>query len=97
MTQLNNEQKQLLFDYCLGLTAENETAEAQALIASNEQAAEIHSKLNANLAPLQNIEPESCPDELVNRTILRLNNAARSSQRNLEQLLAKEQAKGLFD
>ena len=96
MTQLNNEQKQLLFDYCLGLTAENETAEAQALIASNEQAAEIHSKLNANLAPLQNIEPESCPDELVNRTILRLNNAARSSQRNLEQLLAKEQAKGEF-
>ncbi|GAH66092.1 unnamed protein product, partial [marine sediment metagenome] len=32
MTLLNNQQKQLLFDYCIGLTSEEETAEAKALI-----------------------------------------------------------------
>ena len=93
MTPLNNQQKQLLFDYCIGLTSEKETTEAEALISSNEQAAEINSKLRAALAPLDSLEPESCPDELVEGTICRLNNLARSSQLRLEQLLANEQAR----
>jgi len=93
MTLLNNQQKQLLFDYCIGLTSEEETAEAQALISSNEEAAEIHSKLKAALAPLDSLEPEPCPDDLAEGTIWRLNNFARSSQLQLQQLLATEQAR----
>jgi len=97
MTELNNQQKQLLFDYCLGLTPEEATAEAEQLIASNEQAAEIHSKLKIALSPLNSLESESCPDDLAEGTIWRLNNLARSSQLRLEQLLASEQARSITD
>ena len=93
MTLLNNQQKQLLFDYCIGLTSEKDTAEAQALISSNEEAAEIHSNLKAALAPLDSLEAEPCPDDLAEGTIWRLNNFARSSQLQLQQLLATEQAR----
>ncbi len=97
MTVLNNQQKQLLFDYCLGLTIEEATAEAEQLIASNEQAAEIHSKLKKALSPLNSLESESCPDDLAEGTIWRLNNLSRSSQLRLKQLLASEQAKSVTD
>jgi hypothetical protein len=93
MTLLNNQQKQLLFDYCLGLTSDKDTAEAEALISSNEEAAEIHSKLKAALAPLDSLETDTCPEELVEGTIWRLNNFARSSQLRLRELLATEQAR----
>ena len=97
MTVLNNQQKQLLFDYCIGLTSEKATVEAEQLIASNEQAAEIHSKLKTALSPLKSLESESCPDDLAEGTIWRLNNLARSSQLRLEQLLASEQARSVTD
>lgn len=97
MTVLNDKQKQLLFDYCLGLTTEEATAEVEQLIASNEQAAEVHSKLKIALSPLKSLESESCPDDLAEGTIWRLNNVARSSQLRLEQLLAGEQARTVTD
>lgn len=95
MSPLRNQQKQLLFDYCIGLTSEEQNAEALALISSNEEATEIHSKLKAALTPLASLEPGTCPDDLAERTILRLNNAGRSSQLRLQQLLAGEQARGV--
>ncbi len=93
MSPLNNEQKQLLFDYCIGLTSEKETAEAEALISTNKEAAEIHSRLKAAIAPLDSLEPEPCPNKLVEHTILRVNNLSDSSQRQLQQLLASEQTR----
>jgi len=93
MSPLSNKQKQLLFDYCIDLTSEEQTAEAEALISCNEEAAEIHSKLEAAFAPLEAAEPQLCPDELAERTILRLNNLARSSQLQLQQLLTAEQGR----
>ena len=95
MSPLNNEQKQLLFDYCIGLTSQKETAEAKALISSNKEAAEIHSKLKAAIAPLDSLEPEPCPDELVEHTIWRVRNLADSSRRQLQQLLASEQTRNV--
>jgi hypothetical protein len=97
MTELNSQQKQLLFDYCLGLIPEESIAEVEQLIASNKQAAEIHLKLKTALSPLKVLESESCPDDLAEGTIWRLNNVARSSQLRLEQLLADEQAKGITE
>ena len=94
MTPLNDQQKQLLFDYCIGLTAEGEAAEAEALISSNEEAAEIHSKLKSSLSPLDSLAAEPCPDDLAEGTVWRLNNLARSSQLQLQQLLATEQGRG---
>lgn len=93
MSSLSNEQKQLLFDYCLGLTSQEAAAEAEALISSSEEAAELHSKLKVSLSPLDSLTLETCPDELAERTIGRLNNFARSSQLRLEQLLTSEQAR----
>jgi hypothetical protein len=93
MTSLSAEQKQLLFDYCMGLTSHERTAEAEALISSTQEATQIHSKLKFALAPLDSLEPESCPDDLVTATVARLNNLARSGQRQLEQLLATEQSR----
>ena len=91
MIPLKSEQKQLLFDHCIGLTIREKNAEAEALISSNQEAAEIHSKLKATLAPLRSIDPESCPDALAERTIRGLNSMANSSQHRLKQLLASEQ------
>ncbi|MDT8301515.1 MAG: hypothetical protein RQ760_08525 [Sedimentisphaerales bacterium] len=93
MNSLNNEQKQLLFDYCIGLTSQKETDEAEALISSNQEAAEIQQKLRAAIEPLGSVEPESCPDELVENTIWRVQNHLESSQRQLRELLATEQRK----
>ena len=92
MASLTDQQKQLLFDYCTGLASQRQAVEAEALISSNEEAAEICSRLKASLAPLlEGIESESCPDELAEGTVWRLNNLARSNR--LEQLLAAEQAR----
>jgi hypothetical protein len=91
MSSLNNEQKQLVFDYCLGLTSEKESAEAEALISSSEEAAQLHSKLLSAIAPLGMLEPQNCPDDLAERTISRLNTLADSSQLRLRQLLDAEQ------
>ena len=93
MTTLNTEQKQLLFDYCLGLTSRQQSAKAKALVSSNQAAAEIHSRLKATLAPLDSLEPASCPDDLAERTVLRLNNLANLSQDKLHQLLDSEQTR----
>ena len=93
MSSLNDVQKQLLFDYCLGLTTEQESAEAEALISSSEEAAQIHAKLRSAIAPLESIELQDCPDELAERTISQLNIAVDSSQFRLQQLLATEQGR----
>lgn len=91
MTQLTNEQKQLIFDYTLRLTSTQETVEAEALISSDAEAAELHSRLKAVLAPLGTMESNACPDELAERTVLRLKQLADSGHDRLEQLLAAEQ------
>jgi len=91
MTPLNEEQKQLIFDYCIGLTTAEETAEAQRLISSSREAAEICTNLKVSVAPLDNLRQEICPDDLAENTVYRLNNLARASQLRLEQLLAAEQ------
>ena len=95
MIPLNNEHRRLLFDYCIGLTSQKETAEAEALISSNKEAAEINSMLRVAIAPLESLEHESCPDELVRKTIWRVNKHADSSRRQLQQLLASEQTRNV--
>ncbi len=91
---LNEQQKQLLFDYCIGITSEEESAQAQELIFSNEDAAQLYNKLKAFFAPLETLREETCPAELEERTIARLQSQARASQVKLQQLIAAEQIKG---
>ncbi len=87
MRSLSNEQKQLLFDYCLGLTSEKETVQVEVLISLTKEAAEILTKLKATLAPLGCIKVEPCPEHLVELTIRRLKKHADISH----QLLVPEQ------
>jgi prepilin-type processing-associated H-X9-DG protein len=91
MTWLNEEQKELIFDYCMGLTDPEKSVEARSLICSNEQANDIYSNLKSTLQPLESIADELCPDELVERTVIRVNDVARSSAERLQQLIADEQ------
>ena len=91
MISLNNQQKELLFDYCMGLTSEQETAEAQELVFSNEQAAKFVTSIKASLSPLESIAPEDCPDELAEGTIWRIKQTLRTSQVGLNELLKAEQ------
>lgn len=93
MSTLDNHQRRLIFDYCLGLTTEKESAEAEELIRCDKQAVELRSALKSVTSCLDSLEPELCPDELAERTILRLANTARASQARLAKLLAEEQAK----
>ncbi|MHC4265380.1 MAG: hypothetical protein ACYSUK_05535 [Planctomycetota bacterium] len=90
---LNDEQKELIFDYCMGLANQEKSAEADHLIFSNAEAQEVHAKLQAALDPLQQAEFEKCPDYLVEQTVSRLNEVARAGQQRLEQLLVSEQTK----
>ena len=94
MESLSLQQKQILFDYCLGITSEEESAQAQELIFSNEQAAQLHNKLKAVFTPLDSMEEHTCPDGLEEKTIARLKAAAHSSQMKLQQLIAAEQMRG---
>ena len=61
MCSLNNDQKKLLFDHTLGLADKYEADQVEELIASNYEAAEIHSNLKAVLSPLDTLKPEPCP------------------------------------
>ncbi|MHC4187550.1 MAG: hypothetical protein ACYSRQ_05085, partial [Planctomycetota bacterium] len=66
---LNEAQKELIFDYCMGLTNEEESAEADHLIFSNAEAQEVHARLQAALDPLQKAEFDKCPDYLAENTV----------------------------
>jgi prepilin-type processing-associated H-X9-DG protein len=91
MTPLSDQQKELLFNYCLGLTSELETAQAQELVFANDQAAQLVASIKASLSPLDSIAPEPCPDELAEGTVWRAQQAVRTSRLQLNQLIAAEQ------
>jgi hypothetical protein len=94
MTPLNDQQRQLLLDYSLGLTCESETAEAERLLASSPEAAELRGLLTSALSPLDSLESEPCPDDLAERTVRRLREQAQADfgRGRLVELLAAEQS-----
>jgi len=94
MTPLSDQQRQLLFDYSLGLASDREEAEAEDLLSWNQEAVELHRTLQQALAPLDTVEFEPCPDELTERLFQRLREAARqgTESRRLEELLAAERS-----
>jgi len=93
MSFLNASDKELLLDYCFGCLDEEQKQKAQDLIGSNPQAAEIYNSFKSSLSPLSSMDYDNCPDYLVERTVLRLNNEVSNSQLQLEKLLQREQQK----
>jgi hypothetical protein len=94
MTPLTDRQKQLLFDYSLGMTTEQEAGEAERLLASSHEAAVLHRLLTDTLAPLETLEVEPCPDELTDRLFARVAELSQeqSGRQRLTELLADERA-----
>jgi hypothetical protein len=77
MGLLSHEQKQLLFDHCMGLASEQQDAEAELLISSNPDAANFYyEQLKAQLSPLESLEREPCPDSLAEQTVRMLTERA---------------------
>jgi len=77
MSGFDQEQKDLVFQHCLGLSASEEAAQAEQLIAGNDEAAKSHARIATALAPLRTISQTSCPGELADRTVERLRELAR--------------------
>jgi hypothetical protein len=91
MISLNSQQKELLFDYCLGIATEEQTAQAQQLVSSNEQAAKFVNSIKASLSPLESIIFQECPAELADGTVWRIKQTVRTSQARLNELLKAQQ------
>lgn len=91
MIPLTSEQKQLLFDYCVGTASPQQCQQAQELIESHQQAATVNRQIRRSLYPLDSCQAEPCPDSLVESTIARLNQSANQSRIRLQELIADEQ------
>ncbi|MCX5644932.1 MAG: hypothetical protein NTZ17_09650 [Phycisphaerae bacterium] len=92
MTRLSDQQKQLLFDYALGLASDREAVQVEKLLAWNQEAIELQRTFQVALAPLDSVELDRCPDELTERLSIRLKAAGRQDPdiNRLEELLAAE-------
>lgn len=70
MGSLTQEQKQLLFDHCMGVATEQQDAEAELLISSDPEAASFYyEQLKILLSPLESLECEPCPNSLAESTV----------------------------
>ena len=90
MGLLNTEQRQLLLDHCIGVATHQQSEDARQLISSNPAAAKLVDLFEAALAPLATVEPEACPDALVEKTLGRLREAAQADPVPVEPLSAAE-------
>ncbi len=93
MKELNRDELELIFDYCLGVADVDKMTRAQELIASNPEAADFCSKVQISIGPLDEWTVEPCPDDLVEKTVSYVNEAAQYAQDRLGQLLAAEEAR----
>ena len=94
MVPLNGQQKQLLFDHALGIASNRDTAEAERLLESHEEAIEVYRALRNALSPLDSYEVQDCPDGLADVTVSRLKVQAQATAGpttdKLDALLAEE-------
>ena len=80
MSLLDRKERELVFDYCLGLIGPEEAVKVEAWIAGNEQAAAFHARIQAALGLLESLPPEPCPPALAERTVRCLCAMAREAQ-----------------
>jgi hypothetical protein len=97
MNPLTSEQKELVLEYFFACTDEERFRQAEELIYNNHEAAKLFSKLSDATKVMESLrDVPSCPEALVQTTILRLNAAARSSQLHLTNLLDAEQKRSAY-
>jgi anti-sigma-K factor RskA len=93
MKELNRDELELIFDYCLGTADFQQREKARQLIDSNPEAADFCAKVKSSIGPLDEWTVEPCPDRLVEDTVSYVNQAARNSQAKLGELLAFEESR----
>lgn len=78
MYPIDHEQRELIFDHCMGMSCPSDAVRVEALVAENDRAAELHASIRAALTPLSYLPPEYCPDDLADRTLDLLRARSRS-------------------
>jgi hypothetical protein len=91
MKALNRDELELIFDFCLGVATPEQLQKAQDLIASNPEATDFCAKVQTSIGPLSQWTVDSCPDDLVEKTISRVNAVAEKAPVQLRELLAAEE------
>ncbi len=97
MSSLDRSERELVFDYCLGLILAEEAAKVEAWIACNEQAAAFHARIRAALEPLESLPSESCPQGLAENTVRCLCAMARETQTSAPSRIPCLRSHGLED
>ncbi|MCK4886945.1 MAG: hypothetical protein KAS96_06115 [Planctomycetes bacterium] len=92
MPKLSDFEKELIFDYCLGLESSENHDEVKSLIENNDEALELYDAIKKSLSPLDSLTAQECPEYIVERAIDRLCKAANSSHIKLQELLGDEQS-----
>ncbi|MHC4754777.1 MAG: hypothetical protein ACYTBP_06500 [Planctomycetota bacterium] len=90
MSSLSSQEKELIFNYCMGLVSDDQALKAQELMGSNPEAVQLYSGLKPCLESLENFEADNCPDVLAESTVTLLCEQAKSGYDNLELLLENE-------
>ena len=99
MNSMNNADKKLIFDYSFDLLEKAESDKAKSLIEQNDEAQNLFNSLEKTLSPLNDLQPEQCPQDLEEKTIQKLLQAANSAPKadkghiKLKSLLYSEQQK----
>lgn len=69
MRPLRQNEKEVVFDYCLGLTGAEPIVSVRRWLANNEQAADLHVRLQVALRPRRSLRPQRRPTNLAEGTM----------------------------
>ena len=92
MLKLSDLEKELIFDYCLGLESIEARDKVKSLIESNGEALALYNAIKESLSPLDSLTSQECPEYLFEHTVDRLCKASNSSHIKLQELLGNEQS-----
>jgi hypothetical protein len=94
MSLLSHADQESILDYCLGQLEEDQVEAIENLIRTHPDAQALHQRIKTSLQPLSMAELlEPCPDDLAERTVMRLIEAAKPDSNRLQSLIADEQAR----
>ncbi len=93
MEALTDKQKQLIFDYCSGFADDFEAMQARRLLDSSPEALALSDQLNRQLQIFSAVSSDKCPDDLVQKTLLKLKQSSHTinnTDSRLNQLLVDQ-------
>jgi len=92
MTASNDQQKKLVFDYCMKQSSKEESDQAERVISENSEAGHFCECLQSILRLLDSMVDEPCPEALAERTLERLKQAKQSNLGSQKKVISAEQA-----